>query len=83
MIFHFLKIKWNSYFVIFHEIKTKLFNEKTALHAAVCKENLEIIKLLLHHKDINISIKNKVLIYNIRNCNYILMIFLLFMKKTT
>lgn len=39
-------------FVIFH---------KTSIHIAVEKENIEIIKLLLSHKKINLKVKDEIM----------------------
>lgn len=42
--------------------KVSLFVQKTPLHIAVEKENLEIIKLLLQHKGIHPDEKDNIMI---------------------
>lgn len=45
-------------FLIRNEILINYYNEKTALHMAIEKNNLEIIHLLLSHPDIDINIRS-------------------------
>lgn len=45
-------------FLIRNEILINYYNEKTALHMAIEKDNLEIIHLLLSHTDIDINIRS-------------------------
>ena len=51
-------MKFNGIFMnnYFNEI-CFLFSQKTALHAAVEKDNIEIVQLLLSIKNINVDIK--------------------------
>lgn len=43
----------------------KEFNKMTPLHLAVKNENIDIIKLLLDHKSINVNIYDDILYYRL------------------
>lgn len=49
---------------MYYNILKKFFNyiidEKSALHIAVEKENIEVIKLLLNQKEINVNAKDEI-----------------------
>lgn len=51
-----------KFYYKFHQIPKNIFFNKTALHIAVELENIEIVKLLLKHKNIDVNI-NSILKY--------------------
>lgn len=56
----FLMKKFIFYYFNFDLIQNNYFNMRTSLHLAVDKENEEIIKLLLHHKGIDTTVKDQI-----------------------
>ena len=57
-----LKFKIRYFYIVFNIG----FNKRTALHLAVEKENIEIIKLLLENKKLIINAKDEI-IYHIKS----------------
>lgn len=72
--FHYVNIKisikifkYNN----FNGVSVNFFN-RTALHAAVERENIEVIKFLLQQNTININIKDNILILKLIKLYYII-----------
>lgn len=76
MVFWLTRFKWNFILNYFNKILFNWLNEKTPLQEAVENENIEIISLLLKHKDINTNVENEIFFFknNYEVCFYLLMI---------
>lgn len=76
MKFWLTRFEWNFILNYFNKILFNWLNEKTPLQAAVENENIEIVSLLLKHKDININVENEIFFFknNYEVCFYLLMI---------
>lgn len=60
MEFWLTRFKWNFILNYFNKILFNWLNEKTPLQEAVENENIEIVSLLLKHKDINTNVENEI-----------------------